>query len=149
MFAFHPIQNQPEQYILLICKGSVKQILKGHIFLHRALSQLQCFEHNCKARHESSYSLSDQPCSHAAMFILFFYSSAFLRELLPCVLTNELAFVCHTSEGARTVRDSGPIFSDLWDPFTTVELRLLSVWCRRLLIFPSYFWMSSIIFYVN
>ena len=54
--------------------------------------------------------------------------------LLPCVQTNDLPHVCHTSEGAQTVRDSGPIYSDLWDPFATEELRLLSVRCCRLLI---------------
>ena len=29
-----------------------------------------------------------------------FYSSAFLRGLLPCVQTNDLAYVRHISEGA-------------------------------------------------
>ena len=64
-----------------------------------------------------------------------FFSSAFLRGLLPCVRTNNLAYVRHTSEGAWTVRDLGPIYSDLWDPFATVELCLLSVRCPRLLYF--------------
>ena len=64
----------------------------------------------------------------------FFYSSAFLWGLLPCVWTNDLAYVRHTSEGARTVRDLGPIYSDLWDPFATVELHLLSVRCCGLLL---------------
>ena len=51
----------------------------------------------------------------AGHFFSFFYSSAFLRGLLPCVRTNNLAYVCHTttSERARTVRDFGPIDSDL------------------------------------
>ena len=51
--------------------------------------------------------------------------------MLPCVRTNDLAYVSHTSEGARTVRDLGPIYSD---SFATVELRPLSIRCRRLLI---------------
>ena len=63
----------------------------------------------------------------------FFFSSAFLRVLLPCVWTNDLAHVHHTSEGAQTVRDLGPNYSDLWDTFTTVGLHLLSVRCRHLL----------------
>ena len=66
-------------------------------------------------------------------FYFFLNSSAFLPGLLPCVRTNDLAYVRHTSEGAWTVRDLGPIYSDLWDPFATVELRLLSVRCLRLL----------------
>ena len=71
--------------------------------------------------------------------IHFFYSSAFLRGLLLCVWTNDLAYVRHTSEGAQTVRDLGPIYSDLRDPFAAVELRLLSVKCRCLFIpVPSY-----------
>ena len=64
----------------------------------------------------------------------FIYSSAFLRGLLPCVRTNDLAYVSHTSEGARTVRYLGPIYLDLWDHFATVELHLLSIICRCLLI---------------
>ena len=67
-------------------------------------------------------------------FYFLFYSSAFLRGLLPCVRTKNLANVRYTREGARTVRDLGPIYSDSWDPFATVELRLLSIRCRRLLI---------------
>ena len=73
-------------------------------------------------------------------FLFFIYSSAFLWGLLPCVWTNDRAW---------TVRDLGPIYSDLWDPFATVELRLLSVRCCRHLIFLSYFRTSSIIFYVS
>ena len=72
------------------------------------------------------------------LFYYFIFSSAFLRGLLPYVQTNDLAYVRHTSEGALTVRDLGPIYSDLWDPFATVELRLLSVRCHHLLIFLSY-----------
>ena len=64
----------------------------------------------------------------------FFYSSAFLWGLLPCVWTNDLAFVCHTSERAGAVRDLRPIYSDLEDPFATVKWRLLSVRCHRILI---------------
>ena len=37
----------------------------------------------------------------------FFYSSAFLQGLLPCVQTNDLAYVRHASEGAKTFRDLG------------------------------------------
>ena len=77
---------------------------------------------------------------------IFFYSSVFLRGLLLCVRTNDLAHVCQTSEGAQTVRDLGPIYSD---PFATVELRLLSVRCRPIFLFPSCFRTSSIIFYVS
>ena len=51
--------------------------------------------------------------------------------------------------GLELSRDIGPIHSDLWDPFATVELHLLSIRCRRLLIFPSYIWTLSIIFNVS
>ena len=67
-------------------------------------------------------------------FYLFYYFLFLCLPLgiAPCVQINDLAYVCHTSEGAWTVRDLGPIYSDLWDPFATVELRLLSVRCSRL-----------------
>ena len=64
-----------------------------------------------------------------APFVLFYFiyfiplpfsARPFLRGLLPCVRTNDLAYVCDSSEGAQTVRDLGPIYSNLRDPFATV-----------------------------
>ena len=75
-----------------------------------------------------------------------FFSSGFLRGLLPCVRsprTNDLAYVRHTSDGAQAVRDLGPIYSDWWDPFAQwncvfspldVAVFLFPVRCGRLLI---------------
>ena len=59
------------------------------------------------------------------VYFYFYFSDspAFLRGWLPCVQTNNLAYVRHTSEGLELSEiDLGPIYSDLWDPFATVEL---------------------------
>ena len=90
--------------------------LNGEPFEIRASnsSVFQCFWY-------SNGQYSDPHCS-LVFRSPFFYSSAFLRGLLPCVRTNDLACVSHISEGAGTVRDLGPIYSDLRDPFATVEL---------------------------
>ena len=87
--------------------------------------------------------LSKTPNGVHLLACTHFFFSAFLRGLLPCVRTNNSAYVRHTSEGARTVRDLRPIYSNLWDPFATVRLRLLS------LIFLICFRTSSIIFFVS
>ena len=97
-------------------------------------ADLEYFKEETDADNEQGLAVTlSRPVSVAYfLFFILFFSSAFLRRLLPCVRTNDLAYVRHTSEGARTVC-LGPIYSDLCDPFATLEMRLLSVRCRLFL----------------
>jgi hypothetical protein len=63
-----------------------------------------------------------------------------------------LRFTCRSLPpwaGVQPPELMGPICSELWAPFPTVELHLFSVRCPRRLLFPVYFCKSSLYFTVN